>query len=215
MWAVDISRRAVLAAHINGRLNGVRVHARRGDLFGPVDGRRFDLIVSNPPYLPGPASAVGRDRPSRAWEAGPRGRLFLDRICASAADHLRPGGRVLLVHSSLCDPEQTLADLHAHGLRARIVARYPGPLGPILSARADWLRTQGLLAGPDNREDIVIVRGERPTVSASQRAADRSAAEGAQQTPALGGNVGQHGSRLRQPGAKFGVSHVHGPHRVL
>jgi release factor glutamine methyltransferase len=169
VWAVDISRRAVLAAHLNGRLNGVHVRARRGDLFGPVAGRRFDLVVSNPPYLPGPASAVGRTGPSRAWEAGPRGRLFIDRICASVGDHLRPGGRVLLVHSSLCDPERTLSDLRAQGLRARIVARYPGPLGPILTARADWLRAQGLLAGPENREDIVIVRGERPSVSARTR----------------------------------------------
>src|SRR5947209_17071524 len=51
--AVDISRRAVAAARLNARLNGVRVDAVRGDLFAPLRGRRFDLIVSNPPYLPG------------------------------------------------------------------------------------------------------------------------------------------------------------------
>src|SRR5581483_6502210 len=76
VWAVDISRRAVWAARLNARLNGVHVNARHGDLFGPVSGRVFDLIVSNPPYLPGPESAVVDKGPSRAWEAGPHGRLF-------------------------------------------------------------------------------------------------------------------------------------------
>src|SRR5437763_60686 len=51
--AVDVSRRAITAVRLNARLNRVRIEALRGDLFGPVAGRRFDLIVSNPPYLPG------------------------------------------------------------------------------------------------------------------------------------------------------------------
>ncbi len=158
--AVDISRRAVIAARVNARLNGVRVRARRGDLFTAVCGERFDLIVSNPPYLPGP-SELPRHGRSRAWEAGPRGRAFLDRICARAGAHLRPGGRVLIVHTSLCDEEATVAALSRHGLQAEVVARHPGPLGPILQARADWLRAQGLL-GAQAREEIVIVRGSAP-----------------------------------------------------
>src|SRR5689334_17657235 len=48
--AVDISRRAVLTIRLNAALNGVRVRARRGDLFAAVAGERFDAIVSNPPY---------------------------------------------------------------------------------------------------------------------------------------------------------------------
>src|SRR5205085_3406486 len=49
---VDISRRSVLATRVNARLNGVRVRARRGDLFAAVGNARFDAIVSNPPYVP-------------------------------------------------------------------------------------------------------------------------------------------------------------------
>jgi release factor glutamine methyltransferase len=162
--AVDVSRRAVAAARLNARLNGVRVEARRGDLFGPVTGERFDLIVSNPPYLPG--AALSSRGLARAWEGGPRGRAFLDRICERAAAHLRPGGRVLLVHSSLCGERATLEALERHGLEASTAARYPGPLGPRLSARADWLRAQGLL-GAEEREEIVIVRAVAPSARAS------------------------------------------------
>jgi release factor glutamine methyltransferase len=160
--AVDVSRRAVLAVTLNSRLNGVRVTARRGDLYGPVGGERFDLITSNPPYLPSPDPELPRRGLARATEAGPRGRAFIDRICAQAPDHLRPGGRVLIVHSSLCDEAETVARLTAVGLEADVAARYPGPLGPRLSARADWLRAQGLLEA-EPREDIVIVRGRRRT----------------------------------------------------
>lgn len=157
--AVDISRRAVMAARLNGRLNGARIDARRGDLFAAVAGERFDLIVSNPPYLPGPE--LPRRGLARAWEGGARGRTFLDRICAGAPEHLRGGGQLLLVHSSLCDETATVRGLEAHGLRAKVIARYPGALGPRLSARATWLRAQGLL-GAQEREEIVIVRGSVP-----------------------------------------------------
>src|ERR671926_83539 len=44
--AVDVSRRAVLTARLNARLNGARVRAVRGDLYAPLRGHRFDAIVS-------------------------------------------------------------------------------------------------------------------------------------------------------------------------
>src|SRR3712207_7276935 len=45
--AVDVSRRAVLTVRLNARLNGVKVRAVRGDLFGAVGEQRFDAIVSH------------------------------------------------------------------------------------------------------------------------------------------------------------------------
>ena len=152
---VDISRRAVIAARLNARLNGVRVETRRGSLFGPVAGERFDLILSNPPYLPGPSPP--QSRTARAWEGGTRGRLLLDRICERAVSHLHPEGRLLLVHSSLCDEQATVEALERAGMQACVHRRYPGPLGPRLAARAGWLRAHGLL-GVDEVEEIVIVR---------------------------------------------------------
>jgi release factor glutamine methyltransferase len=117
--AVDISRRAVAAIRLNAALNGVRVRAVRGDLFGAVDGECFDAIVSNPPYVPGPHDALPRRGLERAWHAGRDGRVLLDRICAGAPAQLRPGGVVLLVHSSLLGVEPTLDALRAGGLGVR------------------------------------------------------------------------------------------------
>ncbi|HKO27619.1 MAG TPA: HemK2/MTQ2 family protein methyltransferase [Solirubrobacteraceae bacterium] len=155
--AVDVSRRALLSARLNARLNGVRVAALRGDLFAPVAGRRFDVIVSNPPYLPHPDENLPERGLARAIDAGPRGRAFIDRICAEVGEYLNPGGVLLLVHSSVCGERETLEALSTRGLQADVVYRHRGPLGPILRARADYLRAQGMLL-PGDQEDVIIVR---------------------------------------------------------
>jgi release factor glutamine methyltransferase len=156
--AVDLSRRAVLCAALNAHLNGVRVHALRGDLFAPVGGERFDAIVSNPPYLPAEDDGVPARGQRRAWDAGHDGRAILDRLCAEAPAYLNPGGVLLLVHSSLCDTGATLSALDAAGLRTEIAARHRGALGPLLRARAPQLEARCLLAAGEREEDVVVVR---------------------------------------------------------
>jgi release factor glutamine methyltransferase len=156
--AIDLSRRAVLCAALNARLNGVRIRALRGDLFAPVRGERFDAIVSNPPYLPADDAELPTRGPRRAWDAGRDGRAILDRLCGQAPAHLAPGGVLLLVHSSLSGTEKTLEALIAGGLRTDVVARHRGALGPLLRARAPELEARGLLAPGEREEDVVIVR---------------------------------------------------------
>jgi release factor glutamine methyltransferase len=154
--AIDVSRRAVLAIRLNAALNGVRVRARRGDLFAAVPGERFDAIVSNPPYVPG--ADPPRRGLARAWEAGSDGRALLDRICAGAAEHLRPGGVLMLVHSSLLGLEPTAAALLEHGLEVDVAASERGPLGPLMARRRAALEARGMLAAGQSEEDVVVVR---------------------------------------------------------
>ena len=94
MTAVDISRRAVLNARLNARLNGVRVRALRGDLFAPVAGERFDLIVANPPYVPAQTTSCRRGGVERAWEGGVDGRVLRRPPLREAPRHLTPDGSV-------------------------------------------------------------------------------------------------------------------------
>ena len=162
MTAVDVSRRAVLAAWLNGLLNRVRVRPLRGDLFAPLAGRRFDTIVSNPPYLPADDDELPDSGPERAWEAGTDGRVLIDRIAAGAAAHLNPGGVVLMVQSSLCGVDRTLQALAAGGLEAEVAERRRGPLGPLLAARAPELERRGVLAPGEREEDLVAIRARRP-----------------------------------------------------
>ena len=157
--AVDVSRRAVAAARLNARLNGVRVDARRGSLLSAVPGRRFDVIVSNPPYLPG--EAPPRHGAARHTEAGATGRVLLDRLIDAAPGSLRPGGVLLVTHSSVNGEAETLARMRAAGLRAEIVRRRHGALGPLLAARAPALEARGLLPPGARDEDLLVVAGAR------------------------------------------------------
>jgi release factor glutamine methyltransferase len=161
--AVDVSRRAVLTAWINARLNRVSIRALRGDLFAPLYGERFDLIVSNPPYVPAADDALPTRGPARAWDAGRDGRALLDRICAQVPARLRPGGSVLLVHSSVCDVDRTVEMLSEGGLAAEVVTRSRGPLGPLLRERSATLVQRGLLPPEGREEELVLIRGRQPT----------------------------------------------------
>lgn len=155
--AVDISRRALATAALNGLLNGVRVRPRRGDLLDAVAGQTFDVIVANPPYLP---AIIDDPRGlQRATEAGPDGRRFVDELIDGAPDHLRPGGVLLLVHSSINGVDPSLERMERSGLASDLAASHRGPLGPILAARAATLERRGLLAPGERSEDVVIVRG--------------------------------------------------------
>lgn len=102
--AVDISPDALEVAHRNAAKHGVagRIDFRRGDLFGALtESDRFDLILSNPPYIPPTeiselAIEVRDHEPRIALDGGPDGLAFYRRIAADAGRFLNPGGRVLV-----------------------------------------------------------------------------------------------------------------------
>jgi release factor glutamine methyltransferase len=141
------------------------VRGRRGDLFAAVPGERFDVIVSNPPYVPAGDDDLPTRGPERAWEAGRDGRALVDRICSQAPGHLREGGVLLLVHSTVCGEEATLERLEAAGLEADVAARHPGPLGRLLSERATMLEERGLLAPGRRAEEVLVIRGRAPALA--------------------------------------------------
>jgi release factor glutamine methyltransferase len=160
--AVDVSRRSVATVKLNARLRGLRVRVLRGSLFEPVAGRRFDLIATNPPYVPAPEDTLPTRGPERAWDAGRNGRALIDPICDAAPDHLTPGAAILIIHSSLCGTEATVERLAAGGLEVDVPFRERGPLGPLMLARVDQLEASGALQPGVREEEIVIVRGRKP-----------------------------------------------------
>jgi release factor glutamine methyltransferase len=148
--AVDVSCRAVAAAWLNARINRVRLRSRHGDLLEPVAGERFDVIASNPPYVPSDIAAPRG--PARAWAAGTDGRALLDRLIEAAPPLLRPGGALLVVHSHLIGADETLERLAAAGLQPDVVARERGPLGPLMRAQSSA-----------DEEEVLVLRGRVPS----------------------------------------------------
>jgi ribosomal protein L3 glutamine methyltransferase len=100
--AIDISEPALARARSNARRHGVddRVTFHHSDVFSALDGRRYDLIVSNPPYVPNASMtdlpAEYLHEPDSALRAGNDGLDIVRRLLAGAFDHLRPGGQLLI-----------------------------------------------------------------------------------------------------------------------
>jgi len=98
--AVDASARALAIAAGNGRRLGLAVEWLEGDWFAPLAGRRFELIVANPPYVAegDPHLAALGHEPRSALVSGPGGLDALCGIVHAAPRHLEAGGWLLLEH---------------------------------------------------------------------------------------------------------------------
>jgi release factor glutamine methyltransferase len=100
VMAVDVNPRAVACARANAERNGMSLRVLLSDLFQEVQGK-FEVIVFNPPYLPGEAL----DDIDRSWAGGRDGVAVLARFLSAAREHLSPGGSIYLLLSSLMDEE--------------------------------------------------------------------------------------------------------------
>jgi HemK-related putative methylase len=109
--AVDVNPEAVRCARINALLNRLedRIDVRQGDLFGPVEGERFDLILFNPPFF--------RGEPNGLFDLAWRATDVLERFAAGLPTALTDRGRALLLLSTDGDAAGMLRALEANGLR--------------------------------------------------------------------------------------------------
>jgi release factor glutamine methyltransferase len=165
--AFDICPRAVHCSRGNAVYTGVDIDVREGSWSGALDFAPFDLIVSNPPYVPTPPSGDTvvipiTAGPARAWDAGVDGRMVLDPLCESAAGLLDAGGSMLLVQSTLSGVGKSVESLRSTGLHAEVIARRFIPFGPVLSARAGWLEVTGQIKRGCRTEELVVIRADKP-----------------------------------------------------
>jgi HemK-related putative methylase len=111
--ATDINPDAVRCAQVNALIHHLdqRIDARVGDLFDPVQGERFDLVLFNPPYYRGRP----RDLPDAAWRSPDAFDRFLQQLPA----HLTPDGRAFVVLST--DGDRDMAS--ALGAAPQLLAR--------------------------------------------------------------------------------------------
>jgi release factor glutamine methyltransferase len=99
--AIDVSSAALAIAHENASRNRVDVRVLQGDLLDPVLNESFDLVVSNPPYVPEIdrttlAVEVRNYEPSMALFAGNDGLDIYRRLIPQAFHVLNAGGHILL-----------------------------------------------------------------------------------------------------------------------
>ena len=129
----DLSEEALEAARENAVRLGLQERAafRQGDLWEPVGDERFDLIVSNPPYVPTEViptlePEVRCGEPYAALDGGEDGLVFYRRIMREAAGHLKPSG-IIIVESGFDEVPQIAALMQDQKLRGiRTVKDYGG-----------------------------------------------------------------------------------------
>lgn len=115
--AIDINPAAVRAARLNALLNQVedRVQVYEGDLFAPVAGQRFDVILFNPPYY--------RGQPKNMLDRALRSNDVVERFAAALPNHLSPTGHLLLLLSTTTDEESFLRLFRVQGCTITIASQ--------------------------------------------------------------------------------------------
>jgi methylase of polypeptide subunit release factors len=133
--ATDVNPRALAYTELNAALNGLsNIECRRGSLFEPVEGERFDLITCNAPYVVSPERRwVYRDSEFSADEVS-------ERVILAAAEHLREGGYAAMLVSWLAldaeaPDERVLGWAEASGCESWILSTMSSD--PITHA-AEW-----------------------------------------------------------------------------
>jgi release factor glutamine methyltransferase len=126
VFCSDVNPGAVGLARINAKANGVenKIEFFVGDLFQPFKGKKngkmfFDTIAFNPPYLPTKKREKLGGKINYAFDGGAGGRETTGKFLASAPEHLRPGGMILLVCSSLSGIGRTVSCLEKEGFAAK------------------------------------------------------------------------------------------------
>ncbi len=116
--AVDLNPHAVRCARVNALVNRLedRIEVRHGDLFQPLQGERFDLVLFNPPFYRG----APRDQEfDLAW----RGEDVLERFAKGLLKVLKPNGRALLLLSTEGDGHSLLRTLDDRKLAIQVLER--------------------------------------------------------------------------------------------
>jgi release factor glutamine methyltransferase len=170
--AWDVCPLAVQCARNNATTAGVHAEILEGPLEDAIRYGPFDIVLSNPPYVPTPTNtrmeSVPIDAgPPWAWNAGPDGRLVLDRLCRRAPSLLTDGGTMLVVQSEFAGIGQSMHALRTSGLTADVVASQQIPFGPVLNARASWLESTGRLRPGRREETLAVIRADKYQPSCS------------------------------------------------
>jgi len=137
--AVEQSDAALVVARENAKINGVTVRFVHGSLFEPFSGELFDLIVSNPPYIPtgdlaGLQPEVRDFEPKEALDGGVAGLDFYHIIIPAASAYLSPGGW-LLVEVGIGQAEAVRGMFAAAGFVEIFSAKDPGAIERVVGGR--------------------------------------------------------------------------------
>ena len=140
--ATDVVEACVRCTWRNALLNGfeVQVDVRLGDVFAPVTGEVFDLILTNPPQMPTPPGReVGEDE-AAADDGGHDGWAILDQVIREAPVYLKPGGQLVFTLLDFLGEQNAFRRVKEAGLSPVIIGRESQPFPRLARERLDHIR---------------------------------------------------------------------------
>ena len=134
--ATDVNPEAVRCARANAILNRMEdwIGVLEGDLFAPVGGQTFDLVIFNPPFFDG--------EPGSTFDLAWRSVDCVERFAAELPAFLRPGGSALVIWSSHAEAGRLLDALDQAGLETSVAHRHKavGEVMTVFRARSKLRR---------------------------------------------------------------------------
>jgi release factor glutamine methyltransferase len=119
----DINFDACELARKNFEANDIEgIEILFGNMFEPVENRKFDVILFNTPYLPTEEGEVLDDTINYAFDGGLNGRKVIDLFLDEVGNHLNDGGIVQMIQSSLSGNDETLQKFDEMGFIAEVKA---------------------------------------------------------------------------------------------
>ncbi len=119
LCGIDIEDEAIVTGQALLQDLGHKAEIHQGDMWQPVAGRRFDLVVANLPHFPMDHFEVS-GRLSTWSSGGIDGRELLDPFLEGLSDHLAINGRALITHNAFVDVGRSRQILHRYGLSLHI-----------------------------------------------------------------------------------------------
>ena len=117
----DINFDACELARKNFEANDIEgIEILFGNMFEPVENRKFDVILFNTPYLPTEEGEFLDDTINYAFDGGLNGRKVIDLFLDEVGNHLNDGGIVQMIQSSLSGNEETLQKFDEMGFISEI-----------------------------------------------------------------------------------------------
>ena len=148
--ATDINERACTFTRFNAAFNGLEVDVRHGDLFTPVEGQEFDLVLSQPPFVVQPPGIT----PTAYVHGGPKGDELALRVLAGLDGALAPGGSALLRFDAPGSQDEVVARIREAVREDFDVAVFGfATVGPDLIALGYAVLADGTL-GPKYQEEV-------------------------------------------------------------
>ena len=142
--ALDASDEALSVAGENAEAHGVsgRIEFVKSDLYSGIEGRKFDIIVSNPPYIPTweieTLSEAVKSEPRAALDGGDDGLAYYNKIISLAPGFLKDGGYIIL-ETGYNQSLKVKDILGSNGFNAVEVSKDPWGVARVIEAR--WINS--------------------------------------------------------------------------